>query len=129
MATDTIVSADGPDDPFSDCDLNRRIASSRHPIPTKATELPLPLVYKHCIALTRSLYSFVRLLPAYSLYRRMTKDKTGALGIGYRLSTSRVMPLEEAGLEHLHSSGDMRRGISEYNFGSVDTPFGWVRAR
>ncbi|KAJ3084671.1 autophagy protein 13 [Quaeritorhiza haematococci] len=74
--------------------------------------------------------SFVRLLPAYQLFKRLKRTESGngnvgsGLKIGYRLSTSRVMPPDEAGLDQLHSSGDMRRGISEYSFGTVDTPFG-----
>ncbi|KND02920.1 uncharacterized protein SPPG_02001 [Spizellomyces punctatus DAOM BR117] len=93
-----------------------------HPIASQAPELPV--VYKKSVALFRSLYSYVRLLPAYRLYRKLRRQKDGNLGIGYRLSTSRVMPVDEAGLDQLHSSGDMRRGLSEYNFGSIDTPFG-----
>ncbi|KAI8824170.1 autophagy-related protein 13-domain-containing protein [Fimicolochytrium jonesii] len=83
----------------------------------------LPLVYKKSVAFFRSLYSYIRLLPAYRLYRRFRRKQTN-LRIGYRLSTSRMMPLDEAGLDQLHSSGDMRRGIEEFDFGSIDTPFG-----
>ncbi|TPX58117.1 hypothetical protein PhCBS80983_g03329 [Powellomyces hirtus] len=92
-----------------------------HSTPTQPPELPT--VYKKSVAFFRSLYSHVRLLPAYRLSRRFRRKQSG-MGVGYRVSTSRVAPYDEAGLDQLHSSGDMRRGIEEYNFGSIETPLG-----
>ncbi|KAJ3047243.1 autophagy protein 13, partial [Rhizophlyctis rosea] len=93
-----------------------------HPIPTQP--LDPPLVYKRSAAFFRSLYSYVRLLPAHRLFRKLRDREGGALKIGYRLSSSRMMRVDEAGLDQLHSSGDMRTGISEWGFGNVDTSHG-----
>ncbi|KAJ3161490.1 hypothetical protein HDU86_007272 [Geranomyces michiganensis] len=46
------------------------------------------------------------------------------MNVGFRVSTARSTPYDEAGLDQLHSTGDMRRGIEEYNFGSIETPLG-----
>ncbi|KAJ3412776.1 autophagy protein 13 [Chytridiales sp. JEL 0842] len=95
-----------------------------HPVPNPPPEVPI--MYKKCAMFFRSLYSFTRILPAFRLFRKLKKalGPTTPLKIGYRLSTSRFMPLDEAGLDLLHSSGDMRRGISEYSFGGIDTSHG-----
>jgi hypothetical protein len=78
-------------------------------------------MYKKCVMFFRSLYSFTRLLPAFRLFKRLKTELAlfqqnqqpspiqggvglGGVGggaplkIGYRLSTSRFMPLDEAGL-------------------------------
>ncbi|KAI9106197.1 autophagy-related protein 13-domain-containing protein [Phlyctochytrium arcticum] len=102
--------------------LESWVLTLSHPIPSQPPDLPI--VYKKSVALFRSLYSYVRLMPTYRLHRRILRQRTGPLRIGYRLSTSRMMPIDEAGLDQLHSSGDMRRGLAECNFGSIDTPFG-----
>ncbi|KAJ3179790.1 autophagy protein 13 [Geranomyces variabilis] len=90
---------------------------------TPSQPLELPTVYKKSVAFFRSLYSHARLLPAFRLSRRF-KRKPGSMGVGFRVSTARNTPYDEAGLDQLHSTGDMRRGIEEYNFGSIETPLG-----
>ncbi|KAJ3164592.1 autophagy protein 13 [Geranomyces variabilis] len=90
---------------------------------TPSQPLELPTVYKKSVAFFRSLYSHARLLPAFRLSRRF-KRKPGSMSVGFRVSTARNTPYDEAGLDQLHSTGDMRRGIEEYNFGSIETPLG-----
>ncbi|KAJ3031932.1 UNVERIFIED_CONTAM: autophagy protein 13 [Siphonaria sp. JEL0065] len=93
------------------------------------------IMYKQCVIFFRSLYTHIRLLPAYRLSRRLSKLSTSnytsttanPLKIGYRLSASRVMPIDEAGLgDQLLAASSNRQGISEYNFGSLDTSIGTV---
>ncbi|TPX34710.1 hypothetical protein SmJEL517_g02674 [Synchytrium microbalum] len=92
------------------------------PVPSQPPELAT--VYKKAVMYFRSLYSFIRLMPSYRLFRRLKRSTNGGLGIGYRLSSRRTMPEDEAGLDQLHSTSDMRMGIAEYSFGTVDTAFG-----
>ncbi|KAJ3215553.1 autophagy protein 13 [Dinochytrium kinnereticum] len=96
--------------------------SMAHPIPVPAPEVPV--MYKKMVMFFRSLYSFTRLLPAYRLFRKLRKSKGGPLKIGYRLSTGRVISPDEAGLDQLHLTSDMRRWVSEYRFENVDTMLG-----
>ena len=52
-------------------------------LPTQSPELPS--VYKHAIILFRSLYTLARTLPAWGLYRRLTRGRgAGAGGNGRR---------------------------------------------
>ncbi|KAJ3082362.1 autophagy protein 13, partial [Rhizoclosmatium hyalinum] len=87
------------------------------------------VMYKKCVMFFRSLYTHVRLLPAYRLFRRIKKPSDSGtanlLKIGYRLSSSRVMPMDEAGLDQLHTK-DSRNGIAEYNFGALETTMGII---
>ncbi|KAJ3217968.1 autophagy protein 13 [Dinochytrium kinnereticum] len=64
--------------------------------------------------------SFVRLLPSYRQFRRLRKAQNSPLKIGYRLSTARFMPLDEAGLHQVHLNSDPRRCVSEFNFGALN---------
>ncbi|KAJ3076437.1 autophagy protein 13 [Podochytrium sp. JEL0797] len=90
-----------------------------------------PVMYKKCVMFFRSLYSHVRLLPAHRLFRKLAKSNPASttespmLKIGYRLSSSRAMPVDEAGLDQLHTK-DSRNGMGEYNFGSLETSIGTV---
>ncbi|KAI8837046.1 autophagy-related protein 13-domain-containing protein [Chytridium lagenaria] len=81
-------------------------------------------MYKKMVMFFRSLYAFTRLLPAYRLFRKLRKSKSGPLKIGYRLSTGRFNQPDEAGLDQLHLTTDMRRWVSEYRFENVDTTLG-----
>ncbi|KAI9350700.1 autophagy-related protein 13-domain-containing protein [Obelidium mucronatum] len=62
-----------------------------------------PVMYKKCVMFFRSLYTHIRLLPSYRLHRRLAKtdrdqQQQPPFRIGYRLSSSRVLPVDEAGL-------------------------------
>ncbi|KAI8912528.1 autophagy-related protein 13-domain-containing protein [Gorgonomyces haynaldii] len=93
-----------------------------HMIPHQPPDIPL--VYKQSIAFFRSLYSIVRLLPCYSLTRQLGRPTRSNVEIIYRISSSRVVSPDEAGLDELHVGNDMRRGISEVIFDPVQTPLG-----
>ncbi|KAJ1569512.1 autophagy protein 13, partial [Nowakowskiella sp. JEL0078] len=100
-----------------------------HPIPLNPPELAL--TYKECVVFFRALFSYVRLMPAYRFAKRINRDhspssnnSTQGLKMGYRLSKSRLFPKDEAGLDQLHIGDDMRKGISEFSFGTIQTPFG-----
>lgn len=58
--------------------------------------LALPTIYKHGIPLFRSLYSLLRVLPVWKLYKRL-KRRTGGVNRNGHLGISlRVKPLEES---------------------------------
>ncbi|KAI8923105.1 autophagy-related protein 13-domain-containing protein [Entophlyctis helioformis] len=96
--------------------------SLSHTIPSQPPELPI--VYKKSIVFFRALSSMLRLIPAYRLCRRARRTRQSPLSVSYRISTSRASHPDEAGLDQLHLGSDMWHGISEYSFGSVDTPLG-----
>ncbi|KAF0482043.1 autophagy-related protein 13-domain-containing protein [Gigaspora margarita] len=94
-----------------------------HPLPDPLPELPV--VYKKSIAFFRTLYAYVRLLPAYRLYRRIRKKKlSSALKIGYRfvLPTSRFH--DDIGIDVPIIEGESRPTSADYKFNSIDTPLG-----
>lgn len=71
------------------------------------------------------MYSLVRLLPCYRLSRATGRQPKNSVGnVIYRVSTSRVSSPDEAGIHELHVNGDMLRGISEFTFEPLQTPFG-----
>ncbi|ORY84124.1 autophagy-related protein 13-domain-containing protein [Leucosporidium creatinivorum] len=55
---------------------------SNPPSTTPSTQ-ELPSVYKHAIILFRSLFTLLRLLPSWALYRRLAKSRRAAGGVGY----------------------------------------------
>lgn len=68
--------------------------------PESAGQTELPTVYKHAIILFRSLYTLLRLLPAWSLHRRLTRQRrtgAGGLKVGCRMSFGEVEEEEEEG--------------------------------
>ncbi|KAF9351162.1 autophagy protein 13 [Mortierella sp. AD094] len=87
-----------------------------------------PVVYKKSIIFFRSLFAYMRLLPAYQLYRRLRKQNY-PLKIGFRISRGH-MPDEsmfrdsEIGIEVPLIEGETRSMLSEYRFGQVETPIG-----
>ncbi|KAI8893543.1 autophagy-related protein 13-domain-containing protein [Globomyces pollinis-pini] len=83
----------------------------------------LPVVYKKSIVFFRTLYSFVRLMPSYRICRNSARQKNSCKII-YRLGSSRVHSPFDAGLDQLLPSTDMRLGLSETAFESVETPLG-----
>ncbi|KAI9489768.1 autophagy-related protein 13 [Zychaea mexicana] len=69
-----------------------------HPLPTEAIDLGS--VYKRSILFFRTLYAFVRLLPAYAAYQRIMADTDDrhSLDIGYRLTNIANSKGDEIGL-------------------------------
>ncbi|KAJ3227097.1 autophagy protein 13 [Chytriomyces hyalinus] len=79
-------------------------------------------IYRNMTMFFRSLFLYTRLLPAHKICKRYSKQPS-KLKLGYRLTSSRVMPLDEVGLDQLHLR-DAHRGIAEYNFGALETTLG-----
>ncbi|KNZ73609.1 Autophagy-related protein 13 [Termitomyces sp. J132] len=61
-------------------------------IPGPPTDVPLATIYKHCILLFRSLFTLLRVLPAWKLYKRLRR-RTASLGITLRHERERVASL------------------------------------
>ncbi|KAF9125439.1 autophagy protein 13 [Mortierella sp. 14UC] len=87
-----------------------------------------PVVYKKSIIFFRSLFAYMRLLPAYQLYRRL-KKQNHPLRIGFRVSRGQspeesMFREAEIGIEVPLIEGETRPMLSEYRFGQVETPLG-----
>ncbi|KAJ8659315.1 hypothetical protein O0I10_005030 [Lichtheimia ornata] len=87
-------------------------------------------VYKRAILHFRSLYSFVRLLPAYSMKRHIVEGAGGhqqpsssSLGIGYRLSSTDMPRQDEVDLGDTLLSEDMD-AVEEHTLNNLQTPLG-----
>ncbi|KAJ3409497.1 autophagy protein 13 [Chytriomyces hyalinus] len=80
------------------------------------------IIYRNMTMFFRSLFLYTRLLPAHKVCKRYSKQPS-KLKVGYRLTSSRVMPLDEVGLDQLHLR-DAHIGIAEYNFGALETTLG-----
>ncbi|KAF9111506.1 autophagy protein 13 [Mortierella sp. AM989] len=87
-----------------------------------------PIVYKKSIIFFRSLFAYMRLLPAYQLYRRLRKQNY-PLKIGFRVSRGQtpdesIFRDSEIGIEVPLIEGETRSNLSEYRFGQVETSIG-----
>ncbi|KAF9185532.1 autophagy protein 13, partial [Haplosporangium sp. Z 767] len=87
-----------------------------------------PVVYKKSIIFFRSLFAYMRLLPAYQLYRRLRKQNH-PLKIGFRINRGHspgesMFQDSEIGIEVPLIDGETRAMLSEYRFGQVETPLG-----
>ncbi|CAG8457384.1 4027_t:CDS:10 [Ambispora leptoticha] len=80
-----------------------------------------PIAYKKSIAFFRSLYAFVRLLPAYRLFKRLRRMK---LKIGHRfiLPTGNINP--DIGLDVPIINGETTNTAPKHTFDPIDTPIG-----
>ncbi|KAF9994164.1 autophagy protein 13 [Entomortierella chlamydospora] len=82
-----------------------------------------PVVYKKSIIFFRSLFAYMRLLPAYQLYRRLRKQSY-PLKIGFRISRGHtpdesIFRDSEIGIEVPLIEGETRSMLSEYRFGQI----------
>ncbi|KAL6068508.1 hypothetical protein QOT17_008144 [Balamuthia mandrillaris] len=75
--------------------------------------IEIPTVYKKLVVLIRSLYSFLRMLPAHQLYRDLQKHERATAQISY------LMRQDAEGGPSFNNAP-----TSEFNFGHVKTPFG-----
>ncbi|KAF8946244.1 autophagy protein 13 [Haplosporangium gracile] len=87
-----------------------------------------PVVYKKSIIFFRSLYAYMRHLPAYQLYRQL-KKQNHPLKIGFRVSRGQspeesMFRESEIGIEVPLIEGETRPMLSEDRFGQVETPLG-----
>ncbi|KAI8066394.1 autophagy-related protein 13-domain-containing protein [Gongronella butleri] len=96
--------------------------SLTHPLPDFAVDLPS--LYKRSIVFFRSLHSMVRLLPCYHLYRRLSKQPTTDLHLGYQVRSYAVRRHDEIPLEGTILEGDARLPIKTYTFSDIVTPLG-----
>ncbi|KAI8612061.1 autophagy-related protein 13 [Chytriomyces sp. MP71] len=119
--------------------------------PSNTPSIDVAVMYKRMVAFFRSLYAFVRLLPSYKHFKRHSafhssqapnpssnpavstsppsRQFPNQLKVGYRLASSRVMPVDEAGLDQLHVPGrtaDTHLGIAEYSFSPLETTIGYA---
>ncbi|ORX91841.1 hypothetical protein K493DRAFT_339120 [Basidiobolus meristosporus CBS 931.73] len=92
--------------------------------PINLSVVDLPVVYKKSIVFFRSLYTYVRQLPAYRLFRRLRKMKLKGLKLGYRLTTAPTSPENEIGIDTPISEADSNGGTSNHAFDPIDTPLG-----
>ncbi|KAI9266493.1 autophagy-related protein 13-domain-containing protein [Phascolomyces articulosus] len=106
--------------------LERWVLSLNHPLPDFPVDLPN--LYKRSIVFFRALYSFVRLLPSYSLHRRLRNyGQSNGLTLNYRLTSSPTYRNDEIPLDQsiLRGGGEEGGGaIDEYDFSDVVTPLG-----
>ncbi|KAK9710119.1 autophagy protein 13, variant 2 [Basidiobolus ranarum] len=92
--------------------------------PVNSSVVDLPIVYKKSIVFFRSLYTYVRQLPAYRLFRRLRKMKLNGLKLGYRLTTAPMTPDNEIGIDTPISETDSHGSASNHAFDPIDTPLG-----
>ncbi|KAH8548020.1 autophagy-related protein 13-domain-containing protein [Umbelopsis sp. PMI_123] len=85
----------------------------------------LPNLYKRSIVFFRSLHSYVRLLPAYNLYRRLRKyGNISQLRLGYRMVSVDVEQSGEIGIDASIVEHDARSPTKSYEFADIMTPLG-----
>lgn len=75
-----------------------------HNISHPSTDPPpdLPVVYKKSIAFFRSLYAYVRLLPAFRLFKRIKAKLNHDLKIGYRFVLPNTDYIDDIGIGNLY---------------------------
>ena len=66
------------------------------PIPDSQAELPI--VYKKSITFFRSLYAYVRLLPMFGLFKRLSMKLTQSLKIGHRFVLPNANTRDDVGI-------------------------------
>ncbi|KAI8138958.1 autophagy-related protein 13-domain-containing protein [Fennellomyces sp. T-0311] len=104
--------------------LERWVLSLNHPLPDFPVDLPN--LYKRSIVFFRALYSFVRLLPAYGLHRRLRNyGQSNGLSLNYRLTSSPTYRNDEIPLDNSIHGG----AVDMYEFSDVVTPLGTFKLR
>lgn len=97
----------------------------RHPIPSDLASV-LPHVYKKSIVLFRALYTYCNFLPTWKLIRKLGRSRsTMGMKIGYRIVAGDQLdsiPRADNLRTPLYGTGS--NIISEYSFGSTDSPAG-----
>lgn len=83
----------------------------------------LPTIYKKAIVFFRSLFTAVRVWPAYKFSQQsMTKRPHPALEVKFRVSTGEA---DAAGFDPLRQAlSDARDVVTDYNFGDLPVPVG-----
>ncbi|EFN59140.1 hypothetical protein CHLNCDRAFT_137965 [Chlorella variabilis] len=76
-------------------------------------------VYKRLVITLRSLYTYVRVLPAYRMYRACKRQRGSNFTLGYRLHST--LPGAAA------AAAPGARRMQSFRFGAVDTPYGQLR--
>ncbi|GBC04048.1 hypothetical protein RclHR1_05490011 [Rhizophagus clarus] len=83
----------------------------------------LPIVYKKSIVFFRSLYAYVRLLPAFRLFKRIKTKLNHDLKIGYRFVLPNADYIDDIGIDVPIIEGETNVS-SQFTFGQIDTPLG-----
>lgn len=96
------------------------------PLPKEEVEefsLILPTIYKKAIVFFRSLFTAVRLWPAYKFSQQsMTKRRQPALEVKFRVLTEET---DRAGFDPLRQPlSDARDVVTDYSFGNLPIPVG-----
>ncbi|KAJ3507799.1 hypothetical protein NLJ89_g6097 [Agrocybe chaxingu] len=60
------------------------------------TDVALPIIYKHGIVLFRSIFSLLRILPAWKFFKRLKRSRNGNLAI--RLRVKPLVNVDDAGI-------------------------------
>lgn len=92
--------------------------------------IELPTVYKSSILHFRTLYTLLRALPTFGLYRKLARIRVGGAGlvVGVRVGEGGGRGEMEVGLEEgIWGEGEGRGEVVErFVLGSVGTPLGFV---
>ncbi|KAI7836686.1 hypothetical protein COHA_009462 [Chlorella ohadii] len=88
------------------------------PLVLELARLSPSTVYKRLVITLRSLYTYLRLLPAYRMYRACKRQRGANFTLGYRLHST--LPGRAAG-------ASSARRLQSFRFGGVDTPYGQFR--
>lgn len=101
------------------------LGDSRSPLPSDLGAV-LPHVYKKSIVLFRALYTYCNFLPAWKLIRKLGKSRsTMGMKIGYRIvGGDKLDSIPRADNLRTPLYGTGSNIISEYSFGSTDSPAG-----
>ncbi|KAG5363773.1 Autophagy-related protein 13 [Yarrowia sp. B02] len=103
------------------------IQRPEHSQSSPASSTELPMAYKKCILLFRALYTYCRLLPAWTLQKRLSKSKlsTSPLRIGCRVLNG-SQPISSRGRVGLSKliAGSSEQHLQTFSFDPVEIPSG-----
>ncbi|KAK9823656.1 hypothetical protein WJX72_004459 [[Myrmecia] bisecta] len=86
---------------------------------SQLSRLDPPAIYKRMVIMLRSLYSYVRVLPAYRMYRASKRNRGNSFSLSYRLSRGRSA---EAG-----PGSRIGSRMQTFPFTPIETPYGSMR--
>jgi hypothetical protein len=86
--------------------------------------LDTPLVYKRAVIFLRSLFCYVRLLPAFSVYQVTKRSSNSKL-----LITSKIKIVDSSSLRSSKAADDYGPDFSVHQFKQIDTPVGSICAQ
>ncbi|KAG5362430.1 Autophagy-related protein 13 [Yarrowia sp. C11] len=109
-------------------EIQRPDAQGGAGVTSPASSTELPMAYKKCILLFRSLYTYCRLLPAWTLQKRLSKSKlsTSPLRIGCRVlnGSQPISSRGRVGLSKLIAGSSESQHLQTFSFDPVEIPSG-----